>query len=153
MRRIARLLHALGEPRETAASHARPLARRLPDGPRGERLVILEHRERMEGGGDRAREAWVLRAVFGWSERDAAKALDCSRTALRLHLEAGTGRFDQRDVQALRLGVASLDAPVRVGSSTPGSADSTDSAIRALAPLAGGVVVVILLAASMRWLT
>ncbi len=28
----------------------------------------------------------MLRRVLGWGERDAARALDCSRTALRLHL-------------------------------------------------------------------
>jgi hypothetical protein len=85
-RRIARLLVALGESPTEAIPAARRLASRVLDGPRGEQLAIIEHRERVAGGGDRSREAWVLRRVLGWGERDAARALDCSRTALRLHL-------------------------------------------------------------------
>lgn len=77
---------ALGESPEDAVAAARTLSRRVVDGPRGEQLAIIEHRERTAGGGDRAHEAWVLRRVLGWGERDAARALDCSRTALRLHL-------------------------------------------------------------------
>jgi hypothetical protein len=50
-------------------------------------LAIIRHRERAPGGGSRSHEAWVLRRVLGWGERDAARALDCSRTALRLHLQ------------------------------------------------------------------
>lgn len=142
----------MGEPAEAATAHARPLARRLPDGPRGERLIILEHRERLKDGGDRAREAWVLRAVFGWSERDAAKAMDCSRTALRIHLGAGADRFDADDARALRLGVASIDAGGDSDERSSSSAVSAESVARDLAPLFGVVVIAVLLAISMRWL-
>ena len=79
---------ALGESPSDAAVAAARLSRRVMDGPRGEQLAIIEHRERVAGGGDRTQEAWVLRRVLGWGERDAARALDCSRTALRLHLQA-----------------------------------------------------------------
>jgi hypothetical protein len=88
IRRIARLLVALGEPSDAAIRAAARLAPRVTNGPRGEQLAIIEHRERVAGGGDRGHEAWVLRRVLGWGERDAARALDCSRTALRLHLDA-----------------------------------------------------------------
>ena len=73
-------------------------------------MAIPDHRERMPDGGDRGREAWVLRVVLGWSSRDAARALDCSKTALDVHLRANEGRFDQDDVAALRRGMAAIDA-------------------------------------------
>ena len=109
VRRIARLLHALGEPAAEAVKHGRGLAGRVADGPRGERLAILEHRERVDGGGDRGREAWVLRIVLGWSDRDAARAMDCSRSALSGHLASLGGRFDGQDVEALRHAMAAVD--------------------------------------------
>ena len=108
-RRIARFLHALGEPAAEAERHGRRLASQVADGPRGERLAILDHRERVEGGGDRGREAWVLRIVLGWSDRDAARAMDCSRSALEGHLKGLGGRFDADDVLALRHGMAAID--------------------------------------------
>lgn len=86
--RIARLLVALGDEPAVAVARGRRLVGRAADGPRGERLAIQDHRERAADGGDRLHESWVLRRVLGWSERDAARALDCSRTVLRRHLEA-----------------------------------------------------------------
>ena len=122
-RRIARLLHALGEPVADAERHGRRLASRVADGPRGERLAILDHRERVEGGGDRGREAWVLRIVLGWSDRDAARAMDCSRSALEGHLTSLGSRFDEEDVLALRHGMAAVDGELggrtRGGDSRP----------------------------------
>lgn len=109
-RRVARLLHALGEPRAEAERHGLRLSSRVPDGPRGERLAIMDHRDRASGGGDREREAWVLRIVFAWSDRDAARAMDCSRSALERHLAGIAGRFDDDDVRALRHAMASVDA-------------------------------------------
>ena len=120
-RRVARLLHGLGESAADAARHGRRLAPSVPDGPRGERMAILDHRERMPGGGDRGREAWVLRVVLGWSPRDAARALDCSKTALDVHQRANEGRFDQDDVAALRRGMAAIDAEGDGGSGGVGS--------------------------------
>jgi len=49
-------------------------------------MAIIERRDRVPEA-SRSHEAWVLRRVMGWTERDAAKALDCSRTVLCRHLE------------------------------------------------------------------
>lgn len=86
IRRLATLFVALGDPESEAIAAASRLARRVPDGPRGERMAIIERRERVPEA-SRSHEAWVLRRVMGWTERDAAKALDCSRTVLCRHLE------------------------------------------------------------------
>lgn len=100
-RRLARLLVALGDDVDVAIDRGRRLARTAADGPRGERLAILDHRERVADGGDRLHESWVLRHVLGWSERDAAKALDCSRTVLRRHLAARPPRSDADERAAI----------------------------------------------------
>ena len=147
-RRIARLLHALGEPVKVAERHGRALAGRIADGPRGERLAILEHRERSPGGGDRGREAWVLRRVLGWSDRDAAKALDCSRTALHGHLQTISGRFDDDDVAALRQGIARVDGGMVHPEVRSGRAQSGWSR---LLPLVVAVAVVLALVMATRW--
>ena len=51
----------------------------------------------------------MLRIVLGWSDRDAARAMDCSRSALEGHLKSLGNRFDAEDVQALRHGMAAID--------------------------------------------
>ena len=74
-------------------------------------MAIIEHRERTAGGGDRTHEAWVLRHVLGWNERDAARALDCSRTALRLHLGNSPRRSaedDERQIAEIRARMAQI---------------------------------------------
>ena len=55
----------------------------------------------------------MLRVVLGWSDRDAARAMDCSRNALEGHLKALGDRFDGEDAQALRHGMAAIDAEHR----------------------------------------
>ncbi len=109
------------------------------DGPRGEQLVIIEHRERVPGGGDRGHEAWVLRHVLGWNERDAARALDCSRTALRLHLAArpaGTAESERARIREMRARMAA----VPMGTVPP--SDRMDGRTHRL--LGRGVVVVLI---------
>lgn len=87
---------------------------------RGGRLAVFAYRESDLAGGDRIREAWILVSVLGWEERDAAIALDCSRTALRGHLEQATSRFDELDVEALRKIVdAYRPGPVEVEPAAP----------------------------------
>ena len=147
-RRIARLLHALGEPAKEAERHGRALADRIADGPRGERLAILEHRERIPGGGDRGREAWVLRRVLGWSDRDAARGMDCSRTALEGHLRTVSERFDLDDVAALRQGISQVDGGMTEIGHRPHRPPSSWSR---LLPLVGMVGVAIGLALVIRW--
>ena len=51
----------------------------------------------------------MLRIVLGWSDRDAARAMDCSRSAMEGHLASLGGRFDDQDVEALRHAMAALD--------------------------------------------
>lgn len=148
-RRIARLLHALGEPTPVAEAHGRALAARIADGPRGERLAILEHRERTPGGGDRGREVWVLRVVLGWSDRDAAKALDCSRTALEGHLRTVSDRFDADDVAALRRGISQVGGITMKGEHRSQKPPTSWSRLR---PLAGMALVAVGLALVIRWL-
>jgi hypothetical protein len=139
-RRIARLLVALGEPPVAAVAAATRLSRRVADGPRGEQLAIIEHRERTAGGGDRTHEAWVLRHVLGWNERDAARALDCSRTALRLHL----GNRPRRSAEEDERRIAEIRA--RMMEITVGAVPDTSSAVpeRHRVLLGFGLVVAIL---------
>ena len=148
-RRIARLLHALGEPAKLAEEHGRAIAGRIADGPRGERLAILEHRDRTTGGGDRGREAWVLRVVLGWSDRDAAKALDCSRTALEGHLRTVSDRFDADDVAALRRGISAVGGIAMEDQRRSQLPSTSWSRLR---PLAGMAMVAVGLVLVIRWL-
>jgi len=86
-----------------AVRKAQPDLRRL-DRAHLERLTILRSREQRSsgmqvpgldenltaflGGLDRQpREAWLLVHAFGLDQRPAAKAMDCSITALQLHLD------------------------------------------------------------------
>ncbi len=86
-----------------AVRKAQPDLRRL-DRAHLERLTILRSREQRSagmqvpgldqnlaaflGGLDRQpREAWILVHAFGLDQRPAAKAMDCSVTALQLHLD------------------------------------------------------------------
>lgn len=97
-----------------------------------DRLILLRARERAEALRDPANveprfarvyrlpeqplEAWVLRRVEQLDETVAARAMDCSKTALRLHLkaadealaEAGAGDSDD-PATALRRRIDALD--------------------------------------------
>jgi hypothetical protein len=141
---------ALGESPEEAMIAGSRLSGRVVDGPRGEQLAIIEHRDRVPGGGDRGHEAWVLRRVLGWGERDAARALDCSRTALRLHLDARP-RMDDAE-EARRIG----DIRDRMRAVRPGAAPipkERDLARRRMARLLVlGVLAVTVLAVATRFL-
>ncbi len=72
-------------------------------------MAVFAYRESEPGGGDRAREAWILTAVLGWEERASALALDCSRTALRGHLVTANDRYSAEDASALRAMVDSFE--------------------------------------------
>jgi hypothetical protein len=100
--RTCRLLLALGMSRVDAEHTARVVRNHPAFDTRGGRLAVFAYRESDPAGGDRIREAWILVSVLGWEERAAAIALDCSRTALRGHLEQAASRFDAIDVEALR---------------------------------------------------
>ncbi len=97
-----RLLLALGMSRVDAERTARTVRKHHAFRTRGGRLAVFAYRESDPAGGDRIREAWILLSVLGWGERESAIALDCSRTALRGHLEQAAARFDEADVVALR---------------------------------------------------
>ncbi len=120
-RRVHRLATLLtGDPGRAAAVvdavlDAQPDPRRL-DSARLDRLTILRCRElaRSNGVGEGAtlvaegvptrltealgrmpaqqREAWVLTRVYRLPERESARAMDCSVTALRRHVERADGR-------------------------------------------------------------
>ena len=100
--RTCRLLLALGMNRVDAERTARTVRKHHAFRTRGGRLAIFAYRESDPAGGDRIREAWILLSVLGWGERESAIALDCSRTALRGHLEQAASQFDEVDVEALR---------------------------------------------------
>jgi len=107
--RICRLLLALGMDREVAERQAVALRRHPSFAARGDRMAVFAYRESEPGGGDRAREAWILTAVLGWEERASALALDCSRTALRGHLVTANDRYSAEDASALRAMVDSFE--------------------------------------------
>ncbi len=107
--RICRLLLALGMDREVAERQAMTLRRHPSFAARGDRMAVFAYRESEPGGGDRAREAWILTAVLGWEERASALALDCSRTALRGHLVTASDRYSAEDASALRAMVESFE--------------------------------------------
>ncbi|MCP4834152.1 MAG: hypothetical protein GY895_05245 [Phycisphaera sp.] len=96
------MLLALGMSRVDAERTARTVRKHRAFQTRGGRLAVFAYRESDPAGGDRIREAWILMSVLGWGERESAIALDCSRTALRGHLEQAAARFDEADVEALR---------------------------------------------------
>ena len=100
--RTCRLLLALGMNRVEAERTARKVRDHHSFRTRGGRLAVFAYRDSDPDGGDRVREAWVLGSVLGWGERESAIALDCSRTALRGHLEQASTRFDEVDARALR---------------------------------------------------
>jgi hypothetical protein len=57
------------------------------------------------------REAWVFTRAYGLPLREAAKAMDCSVTAARLHLDRATLGDDAAAVGALRAYALGLDVP------------------------------------------
>ena len=137
--RTCRLLLALGMSRVDAERTARTIRKHHAFQTRGGRLAVFAYRESDSDGGDRVREAWILVSVLGWGERDAAIALDCSRTALRGHLEQAASRFDAADVEALR---RIVDA-YRPGPMEAASAPRTDDPYRLLRWLGWIAVVVV----------
>lgn len=121
--RTCRLLLALGMNRADAERTARSVRNHRAFGTRGGRLAIFAYRESDPAGGDRIREAWILLSVLGWGERESAIALDCSRTALRGHLQQAASRFDAVDVEALRKIVDAYRPGPMEAASTPGAED------------------------------
>ena len=121
--RTCRLLLALGMNRVDAERTARTVRNHPAFETRGGRLAVFAYRESDPAGGDRIREAWILISVLGWAEREAAIALDCSRTALRGHLQQAASRFDAVDVEALRKIVDAYRPGPMEAASTPGAED------------------------------
>ena len=127
-RRVYRLLAMLsGRPIAAAEALKKGLPARIPDGPRGERIAVhlartLEpgrlsllaepYAEQLASLDHPEREAWVLRRGLGFTERDAAIALDCSRTVLRRRLESVDDRLDSGAVRAVRSTMLNIGLPV-----------------------------------------
>jgi len=143
-RRIYRLALLLSGRPDTAGAVVRSVLGdrggiRAADVARLDRLVILrcrDHRARpldlpgldafaagvLASLDAQPREAWLLARVFGLPEREAARSMDCSVTAVRLHLERADATIrDRLDedrrramVGGLRTLVAGIDVPADV---------------------------------------
>lgn len=126
-RRVYRLVAILsGRPLAAAEALKTGLPARIPDGPRGERIAVqiartLEpgrlgvlappYADQLFSLEPAQREAWVLRRGLGFGERDAAIALDCSRTVLRRRLAQVDDRLDAAAVRAVRSAMLELGLP------------------------------------------
>lgn len=110
-----------------AVTDAQPRPERL-DGVRLDRLTVLHARELepamlVDAGlppraaaaladlPEQAREAWVLRRVFLEEERDAARAMDCSRSAHARHLEAADAALGAEAARAFREWIVRIAVP------------------------------------------
>lgn len=58
------------------------------------------------------REVWVLRRVMGFSERDTAIAVDCSRTVVRRRLESLGDTLGANEVEEVRSMMLRLGLPM-----------------------------------------
>ena len=127
IRRLYRLLVVLCGRPIAAGERLGSLPVRIPDGPRGERIAIQAARD-MESGAmtilpseigraiarlpQQDREVWVLRRVMGFSERDTAIAVDCSRTVVRRRLENLGDSLGPDEVAEVRSMMLRLGLPV-----------------------------------------
>ncbi len=125
-RRVFRLLSILTGRPLAAGALLSEFPSSIPPGPRGERIAVHAARDmepgrlsllpqeiadRIYGLEPQLREAWVLRDVLGYNDRNAAIALDCSRTVVRNRMDALQGQIKNGDAEALRDCMAGLGLP------------------------------------------
>lgn len=125
-RRVFRLVAVLTGRPLASASVLATLPREIPDGPRGERIAVQAARdfeyaqsslldaslaERFSALAPQNREAWVLRRVLCFTERDTAISMDCSRTVVRQRLETIGTSFSEDDAAAVRASMLSIGLP------------------------------------------
>ena len=126
-RRVFRLLAILTGRPLAAGERLSNLPAHIPTGPRGERIAVHAARdmeqgslsllpediaERVYGLEHQLREAWILSEVMGYDDRNAAIALDCSRTGVKNRLESVRGCVELGDAEALRACMSGLGLPV-----------------------------------------
>lgn len=172
-RRIARLAFLLTGDHDRAVAMAASILRRRSnadtlDAAHLDRLVILDARRirprpdastpdaaahaRLLSLPPQPREAWILTRLDGLDELAVAKSMDCSRTAVRLHLSVAEQALGQDAELALALALARLSDSVKPGDdiATRESADREERRRRMLVVLsivvlasAAGVAVVV----------
>ena len=125
-RRVFRLVAILTGRPLASVSVLSTLPEEIPDGPRGERIAVQAARgfkparsSLLEGPladslfalPPQNREAWVIRRVLGFSERETAIAMDCSRTVVRQRLETIGDAFSTEDAIAVRESMLQIGIP------------------------------------------
>ena len=98
----------------------------IPDGPRGERIAVQASRrfkaaqsslldgavaEKLFALAPQVREAWVLRRVLEFNERETAIAMDCSRTVVRNRLETIVDLMSRQDAGVVRQAMLRIGVP------------------------------------------